>query len=32
MDFFDNEIIDVEGLSDEALDDVVGGGGLADHC
>jgi len=32
MGFFDDDVVDVEGLSDEALEDLVGGSGLAHLC
>lgn len=33
MEYFNTEIVDIESLSDEALDDIVGGIAIANkHC
>lgn len=32
MEYFDTEIVDIESLSDEALDDIVGGAAIAGRC
>lgn len=32
MEYFNTEIVDIESLSDEALDDIVGGAKVNGHC